>query len=113
MNTVHMKIVGYDDLSHSLLVCFASDTTKFQDPEKYPPIAFQPNVLWPDVTDLEELKKLISQAGMAEAQRQEMQEKLVDDTEKLSAIKAMVGQSSSHQISSLVNLTSYAGEVSV
>lgn len=113
MNTVHMKIVGYDDLSHSLLVCFASDTTKFQDPEKYPPIAFQPSIMWPDVTDPEEIKKLISQAGVAEAQRQEMQEKLVDDTAKLSAIKAIVGQSNSYQIDSFVNITTFVNEVSL
>jgi hypothetical protein len=108
-----MKIVGYDDLSHSLLVCFASDTTKFQDPEKYPPIAFQPTLMWPDVTDAEEIKKLISQAGVAEAQRQAMQEKFIDDAEKLSAIKAMVGQSNSYQVEALVNTTSFANEVSI
>ena len=113
MNTVHMKIVGYDDLSHSLLVCFASDITKHQDPEKYPPIAFQPSLLWPDVTDPEEIKKLISQAGVAEAQRQAAHEKLLDDAAKLSAMKSMVGQANSYPVSALTNVATFANEVTL
>jgi hypothetical protein len=113
MNTVHMKIVGYDDLSHSLLVCFASDTTKFQDPEKYPPIAFQPSIIWPDVTDAEEIKKLIAQAGVAEAKRQETQEKFIENLDQLNAIKSMVGQESSYPSSSLFVSNQFSNEVSI
>ena len=111
MKTVHMKIVGYDDISHSLLVCFASDTTKFQDPEKYPAIAFQPSVLWPDVTDPEQIKKLISQAGVAEVQRQEIYEKFIDDASKLAAMKSMVGHTNSYQVSA--NALVFSNEVSL
>lgn len=111
MNTVHMKIVGYDDISHSLLVCFASDTTKYQDPEKYQPIAFQPSLIWPDVTDPEEIKKLISQAGIAEVQAQVLKEKLEADTARISAMKSMIGQTNSYQVSTLTNVATFANEV--
>lgn len=92
MDKVRMKITGYDEASHSLLVCFASDTTKSQDPADYPSYAFQPMTMWPDVTDPEEIKKRIAVAGMHHAQMQEAKEKFVADPQRVKAFKAMAGQ---------------------
>lgn len=92
MNKVRMRITGYDEISHSLLVSFASDTTKSQDPADYPTYAFQPLTMWPDVTDPNEVKKRIAIAGMHHAQMQEAKEKFIADPERVAAFKAMAGQ---------------------
>lgn len=102
MNKVKMKITGYDEESHSLLVSFASDTTASQDPAIYPSYAFQPLTMWPDVTDIEELKKRIAVAGMYSAESQAAMEKFAADTERVAAMKALVGQTSEFTVAELL-----------
>lgn len=92
MNKVNMKIMGYDEASHSLLVSFASDTTKSSNPEDYQPLAFQPMTMWPDVADPNEIKKRIAMAGMHHAQMQEAKEKFMADPSRVAELKALVGQ---------------------
>jgi hypothetical protein len=101
MNKVRMKINGYDEASHSLLVSFASDTTKSQDPADYPAYAFQPLTMWPDVTDPDEIKKRIAMAGMHHTQMQEAKEKFVADAQRVTALKAMVGQAQDFTVNEL------------
>lgn len=101
MNKVKMKITGYDETSHSLLVSFASDTTKSQDPADYPTYAFQPLTMWPDVTDPNEIKKRIAMAGMHHAQMQEAKEKFVADPQRVNAFKAMAGQTQEFTVTEL------------
>ena len=102
MNNVNVKIVGYDELSHSLLVSFASDATASQDPAAYPPAAFQPLSMWPDITDIEEIKKRIAIAGMHHAERQKNKEDFLADANKVTELKALVGQAFTYQVSDLV-----------
>ena len=104
MDKVRIKIMGYDEASHSLLVCFASDTTKSQDPADYPAYAFQPLTMWPDVTDPNEIKKRIAMAGMHHAQMQEAKEKFVADPERINAFKAMAGQVQEFTVDELAGL---------
>lgn len=101
MNKVRMKITGYDETNHSLLVCFASDTTKSQDPADYPVYAFQPMTMWPDVTDPDEIKKRIAVVGMHHAQMQEVKEKFVADPQRVNAFKAMAGQTQDFTVTEL------------
>lgn len=101
MDKVRMKINGYDESSHSLLVSFASDTTKSQNPADYPAYAFQPMTMWPDVTDPNEIKKRIAIAGMHHVQMQEAKEKFVADTQRVKAFKAMVGQTQDFTVTEL------------
>jgi hypothetical protein len=96
-----MKIVGYDENSHSLLVSFASDTTKFQDPTQYPILSYQPYTMFPDVTDVTQIPKLIAAAGMWQAQIQETKEAFISDPTKESAYKNMVGQTLSYNVTDL------------
>jgi hypothetical protein len=70
MNTLKMKIVGYDETNHSLLVAFASDTTASQNPADYSALAYQPISMWPDVTDAAEITRRIAVAGIHQAQQQ-------------------------------------------
>lgn len=96
-----MKITGYDETNHSLLVSFASDTTKSQNPADYPSYAFQPLTMWPDVTDPNEIKKRIAITGMHHAQMQEAKEKFAADPKRVSAFKAMVGQTHDFTVNEL------------
>ena len=105
MDRVKMKITGYDEISHSLLVCFASDTTKSQNPADYPSYAFQPLTMWPDVTDPNEIKKRIAMAGIHHAQMQETKEQFIADPQRVNTFKSMVGQT---QDFSVVELTAHA-----
>lgn len=92
MEKVKMKITGYDDASNSLLVSFASDTTKSSNPEDYPSYAFQPLTMWPDISDPDEIKKRIAMAGVYHVALQEAEEKFASDPDRINALKSMVGQ---------------------
>jgi hypothetical protein len=102
MNTIYMKIHAFEDQSNSLLVSFASDTTKYQDPDKYPSYAFQPLNMWPDVTDPAEIRKRIAVAGLYHAEQQEREEKFVADSTKVQAYIDMVGQENFYSVSDLI-----------
>ena len=102
MNKIKLKINGYDEDSYSLLVSFASDTTKSQDPTEYPVLAYQPQNMWPGVTDISQLPKLIAAAGMWQAEQQTIKEQYSSDPEKQAALQAMVGQTFSFDVLDLV-----------
>ena len=102
MNKLKLTITGYDEESHSLLVSFASDTTASPDPSTYPSYAFQPLTMWPDVTDLQELKKRIAVAGMHCAESQEAKEKFVADTQRIEALKNLVGHTCEFTVNELL-----------
>jgi hypothetical protein len=102
MNKIKLTITGYDEESHSLLVSFASDTTASKDPSAYPSYAFQPLTMWPDVTDVEELKKRIAVAGVYSAQTQAAMEKFVADAERIAAMKSLVGQTCEFTVNELL-----------
>lgn len=102
MNKLYMKIHGFEEPTGSLLVSFASDTTKSPNPEDYLQYAFQPVKMWPDITDPTEIAKRIAVAGMYHVEQQEIEEKFAADTIKVNAYKAMVGQNKEYLISDLV-----------
>lgn len=103
MNTLYMKIVGFEQTSGSLLVSFASDTTAHQNPEMYPAFAFQPSSMWPDITDPNEIKKRIATSGVWHAEQQEREEKLKADPERLSAFQELVGTEASYDKEELIS----------
>ena len=92
MNSIKFKIKGYDETSNSLLISFASDTTANKDPEQYPAYAFQPFAMWPDVANMEELKKKIAMAGVHYTKLQEAKERLAADPQQTTKLMALVGQ---------------------
>ena len=101
MNSVKFKIKSYDEASNSLVVSFASDTTTSQDPEAYTAYAFQPLTMWPDVTDIEEIKKRLATVGMHHAQMQEAKEKFRADPTQVAALTALVGQTHEFTVAEL------------
>lgn len=102
MQTLYMKVQSFDEHSYSLIVSFASDTTKYQNPDMYPSYAFQPMNMWPDVSDPVEIKKRIAVAGMYHAEQQEREEKFIADPTKVAQYQAMVGQEDSYPVSGLI-----------
>ena len=102
MNTLYMKIHSFEEQSYSLLVSFASDTTKSQDPDDYPAYAFQPMKMWPDINDPAEIKKRIAVAGAYTAEQQEREEKFITDEAMVQQYKGMVGQENSYLINDLI-----------
>lgn len=115
MNKIKIKINGYDDESNSLLVSFASDETQSQDPTSYQSYAYQPMTMWPDISDLNEIKKRIAQAGIYLADQQRIKEQFKADPAKIEAYKAMVGQVVEFNISDLTTPSTpiYPNEVNV
>jgi hypothetical protein len=101
MNTLYMQIHSYEESSGSLIVSFASDETQSQNPEDYPAYAFQPLHMWPDVTDLDEIKKRIAVAGMYHAEQQAREEAFKVDEMRIAQLKNLAGQLRSYAISDL------------
>ena len=102
MQKIYMKINGYEEASFSLLISFASDTTKYQDPDKYPSYAYQPMNMWPDVTNPTELLRRLAVSGIYQTELQAREESFVENTEAVESYKALVGQTTEYDVSDLV-----------
>ena len=115
MNKIKIKINGYDEDSNSLLVSFASDETQSQDPTDYQSYAYQPMTMWPDISDTNEIKKRIAQAGIYLADQQRIKEQFIVDTVKVEAYKNMVGQVIEYNVADLTALSTptYINEVNI
>jgi hypothetical protein len=98
-----MKITGYDEASFSLLVSFASDKTKYQDPSQYQSYAYQPMNMWPGVTDPDELKKCMAVAGMWVTENQVREEQFIADPTKVEQYRAMVGEVVEYPVANLLS----------
>jgi hypothetical protein len=114
MQTLKMKIVGYEEESHSLIVSFASDETASQDPSAYPSYAYQPMSMWPDITDPEELIKRIGHAGIHMAEQQKIKESFVQNQQLIDNLKSFVGQEKTYDVTALLELNeSYSNETNI
>jgi hypothetical protein len=102
MNTLYIKVQGFEEQSHSLIVSFASDVTKSQNPDDYPSYAYQPMNMWPDVTDPQEILKRIAVSGVYQVEQQARNEAFVDDENLINALKALVSQSTQYKIDDLI-----------
>ena len=111
MNTLYMKVQNFEEQSYSLIVSFASDATKSQNPDDYPAYAFQPMNMWPDVTDPDEIKKRIAVAGAYHAEQQARLENLSDDLSTMQKYKDMVGQENSYSAAELLPPQNDATEI--
>ena len=115
MNKIKLKINGYDEETNSLLVSFASDETKSQNPGDYQSYAYQPMTMWPDINDIDEIKKRLAQAGIYLAEQQKIKEQFKADPAKVEAYKAMVGEVLEFNVSDITTPTTptYHNEVDV
>jgi hypothetical protein len=92
MQTLKMKVVGFEEETKSLIVSFASDETASDDPSNYTPFAFQPINMWPGVIDPEEIKKQIAITGVSHAAQQALRESAPASDELVDAMKTWVGE---------------------
>ena len=102
MNTIKMKIHGFDEDSMSLLVSFASDETESQDPNDYTTYAYQPASMFPEATTPEEIMKMIARSGMAIVDNQKRHEDAQKNTSHISTYKDLVGTSVEYHVNDLV-----------
>lgn len=101
MNVIKIKVMGFDEISNSILVAFASDETASQNPESYQAYAFQPIKMFPDVHDPQVILKRIAAAGIMHAQQQkESEDPIAQD--KIDALKSMVGLTAEFKISEIL-----------
>lgn len=101
MNTIKFKIKGYEEQSGSIIVSFSSDETETNNPENYPEFAMQPVREYPDITDIEVLKKKIAEQGIGLAQQAKLDEQAKSNTEMQNKWKALVGQTFEYNVADL------------
>jgi hypothetical protein len=101
-NTIFMKVTGYDDITHSVLVSFASDSTNSQNPDDYTVYAFQPSVLCPGETNIENVKRIIAQAGIAIAESHTAKESIIANPNRMDDLKSLIGQTFSYSTEDLI-----------
>jgi hypothetical protein len=90
MEQIKTKFVNYDEQTKMLTVAFASDTTKSDNPDDYPTIAFEVFKVWPGQT-LDYIIKEIARYGKSQLERIVEQEQAdpIDATEQ--ELKALIG----------------------
>jgi hypothetical protein len=103
MNKLFMQIKEYDEVSNSLIVSFASDETKSQNPLDYPEYAYQPLTMWSDITNPVEIQKRIAQSGIVLTEQQQIKENFNADPIKMEMYKNMVGQTIEYNVSELIS----------
>ena len=116
MNTIKFKIQSYDENSNSVIVAFSSDTTATNNPDDYSGYAFQPIAEYPDITDIEVLKKKIAEQGIALAEINKKHEDAKANTVMQDKWKALVGQTFEYNISDILqtnNEVSFSNEINV
>jgi hypothetical protein len=98
MNKIKFKIKSYNDEDNSVIISFASDVTATNNPDDYESYAFQPIEMYPDITDMEELKKKIAEQGIALADLEKKKEDAKANTTMQNNWKALVGQTFEYNV---------------
>jgi len=118
MNKIKMKIKRYDEDSNSVIVAFSSDETATNNPDDYQEFAFQPSVMYPDITDMEALKKRIAEQGIALAQQAKLEEQAANNTTMKNSWKTLTNQTFEYNVDDVLGTTStvevlYDNEITV
>jgi hypothetical protein len=112
MSAIKVNVSGYDEASQSLLVSFASDKTKSQNPADYPAYAIQASA-WGGSADIEQIKLAIARVGVGIVQAQESKEQAEDDPTMNASILSLVGQQFSCALEDVHSGGSYLNEVTL
>lgn len=112
MSTIKVKVVGYDEASQSLLVSFASDKTKSQNPADYQAYAIQATA-WGANADIEQIKLAIARIGVGVIEAQEAKEAAEADPSMNAAIMSLVGGEFSCALEDVHAVGSYLNEVTL
>jgi len=90
MNTLKMKITGWDEDSKSLIVRYASDETANTNPDAYGTLAFQPHTMFPEANTAVEIKTALAKAGVSVAQEIKSTEDLSNNATKNNMYASLV-----------------------
>jgi hypothetical protein len=96
---IKVKICGYDELSNSVIVKFASDTTE-KPIDDYQACAYQPTMF--SVGDPESVIKEIARAGIFSVTEQERKEKFVKDIATIQKYQQYIGKEFEYDIETLI-----------
>ena len=98
MNKVKFKIKSYDPETSTIIVRYASDDTASSNPDDYEEVAMQPNLQFTDVTDFEQIKKFVAEAGIGICESQKVMEKAVAEQPMRSNWESVVGQTFEYNV---------------
>jgi hypothetical protein len=87
-----MKIYSYNEETKQFTIAFASDETKSQNPDDYVKLAYNPFIMFPDITDPTLIPEKIALSGLYETKQQAKQEQLYQDPLYDSTYKNLEGQ---------------------
>jgi len=116
MNKIKYKIKRYDEDSNSIIVSFSSDETATNNPDDYQEYAIQPIEMYPDITDMETLKKKIAEQGIGLANLAKREEDAKANTTMQNNWKALVGQTFEYNTSDVESTSTevtYTNEINV
>jgi hypothetical protein len=116
MEKIKFKIHKYDEESNSVIISFSSDETATNNPDDYEGYAFQPIEMYPDITDMETLKKKIAEQGISLANMSKAKEDAKANTTMQNNWKALVGQTFEYNTSDVQSTStevSYPNEINV
>jgi hypothetical protein len=112
MSTIKVNVAGYDAESQSMLVSFASDKTRSQNPADYPTYAIQATA-WGANADIERIKLAIAKVGVGVVQAQEAKEAAESNPLMNAAIMSLVGQQFSCALEDVHSDGDYLNEVAL
>jgi hypothetical protein len=118
MNKIKFKIKRYDEDSNSIIVAFCSDETATNNPEDYGEYAMQPSLQYPEITDLETIKKKIAEEGIYLAEMAKKDEDAKANTTAINNLKSIVGQTFEYNVADVQSISTeasvnYINEVTV
>ena len=90
MNTLKMKITGWDEDSKTILVRYASDETANTNPSAYYDLAFQPHLMFPEANTAVEVRTALAKAGVSVAQEIKTNEGLSNNATKNNMYSSLV-----------------------
>jgi len=93
METIKLKVCGYEDASNSLIISFGCGTDSPEKLDIYEKLAYQPT-MWPDASTVEptEIIKRIAVSGVSLVEQRKIKETFVENKNQIDAFKGLIGQ---------------------
>jgi hypothetical protein len=104
MNSVKMKVVGWDEETLSLIIKFAADDSS-SNIDDVNALAYQPFSMFPDSSNnTETLVKKIAVSGISICNMQKIIDQAKQNTAKIEEMKNLVGQTFEYSVEELLSL---------
>jgi hypothetical protein len=103
MNSVKMKVVGWDEENLTLIVKFAADDSA-SSIDEVTSLAYQPLTMFPGVDNTESLIKKLAVSGIGICNMQKIKDQAKQNTAKIEEMKNLVGQTFEYTVEELLSL---------